>query len=58
MTNEKLSPTSDAISAVAIQVGVMIHGWGLHPQSWAWIIGMGVGTQMLVYVFMNVVLKD
>jgi len=28
--------------AVALQIVVMMLGWGLHPQSWWWIIGGGV----------------
>lgn len=28
--------------AVALQVAVMMLGWGLHPLSWWWIVGGGV----------------
>lgn len=28
--------------AVACQIGAMIYGWGVHPQSWFWIIGIGM----------------
>jgi hypothetical protein len=27
--------------AILMQIGVMIYGWGLEPQSWWWIIGIG-----------------
>ena len=34
--------------AFALQVAVMMFGWGLHPQSWWWIIGGGVfGTTII-----------
>ena len=28
--------------AVALQICIMIFGWGLHPQSWWWLVGGGV----------------
>ena len=32
--------------AVALSILVMIHGWGLEPKSWWWIIGIGVFGQI------------
>ena len=38
------------LGAIGIALGilVLIHGWGLEPQSWWWIIGGGVGLRLLV----------
>jgi len=33
--------------AMAIGVLVMVYGWGLHPQSWGWIIGGGVAVPVI-----------
>ncbi len=33
--------------AIVLSILVMIHGWGLQPQSWWWIVGVGVGGQIL-----------
>ena len=43
--------------SVAIQVGVMIYGWGLQPKSWGWIIGMGCCAQMVVLIFLHIIRK-
>ena len=32
--------------SVVFSVLVMIHGWGLEPQSYLWIIGVGVFGQL------------
>lgn len=32
----------------AMQIAVGIYGWGLTPQSWWWIIGVGVFGQAFV----------
>jgi hypothetical protein len=29
-------------TAVAIEILVMIYGWGLHVRSWAWIVILGI----------------
>jgi hypothetical protein len=43
MTMEKfLSLLFVICLSVALQILVMIFGWGLHPKSWWWIIGCGV----------------
>jgi hypothetical protein len=40
---------------VALQILVMIFGWGLEAQSWWWIIGAGVfGTTFLRWLFEKV----
>lgn len=30
------------ILTVGLQILVMVFGWGVHPQSWMWIIGGGI----------------
>jgi hypothetical protein len=43
MTLEKtLSYILLAGVAVAVQIGVMVYGWGLSPKSLWWIIGIGM----------------
>lgn len=33
---------------LALTVLVMIHGWGLEPKSWGWIIGGGIVARFIV----------
>lgn len=39
---------------LAVAIGgtilVMIHGWGVQPKSWWWIIGGGIGLQLVVQI--------
>jgi hypothetical protein len=38
--------------AITFNVLVMQHGWGLEPQSWGWIIGVGVSGNLVArFVF-------
>lgn len=30
---------------------VMLYGWGVRPEGWRWIIGGGVGIQLLAQIF-------
>lgn len=40
------------LATMAMQIGlvvlVLIHGWGLEPQSWWWIVGAGVFGRLLL----------
>lgn len=38
------------IIGAALNIAVMIKGWGLEAQSWWWIIGIGVFAQLLVQI--------
>jgi hypothetical protein len=40
---------------IALQIGVNIYGWGLHPQNWWWIIGVGVFGSVFIRVTMDYV---
>ena len=33
-----------------LSILVMIYGWGLEPQSWWWIIGIGSGGQLVAQI--------
>jgi hypothetical protein len=35
------------VLSFALGVLTMIYGWGLHPQSWAWIIGGAIAGGLL-----------
>lgn len=35
------------IGSFALGVLVMIHGWGIEPQHWGWIIGGGMASVFL-----------
>jgi len=39
--------------AVWMSVLVMQNGWGLKPLSWWWIIGVGIGAQLLAMVMLK-----
>jgi predicted membrane protein len=49
------------ISLVSISVAIwlsvlaMVHGWGLEPQSYWWIIGVGFGAQVLLRITERIV---
>lgn len=43
---------------ILITVLVMIHGWGLEPKSWWWIIGGGVGLKLIVGIMEIAVKKE
>ena len=45
-------------AGVAIGVLTMIHGWGLEPKSWWWIIGAGIGMRFIALVMEQVVKKE
>ena len=45
--------------ALTFSVLVMIHGWGLEPKSWWWIIGVGMGLQIFARTLFEIgKLKD
>ena len=50
MTKFLLSVVGFAI-AIAMGILVMIHGWGLEPQSWGWILGGGISGSILGALF-------
>ena len=35
------------VATIAVNILVMMNGWGLDPKSWWWIIGGGVGLRLL-----------
>ena len=39
---------------VGMQILVMINGWGLEPQSWWWIIGVGVIGHMTIQLVLAI----
>lgn len=41
-----------------LQILVMINGWGLNPESWAWIIGVGMFGNILVHILVIVGNKE
>lgn len=40
--------------AITFNVLVMQHGWGLEPQSWGWIIGVGLSGNMVAQILFEV----
>ena len=44
--------------AIALQILVMIYGWGLEPRSWLWIIGGGVFGVTVLRGLLAVVEKE
>ena len=40
--------------AITFNVLVMQHGWGLVPQSWGWIIGVGLSGNMVAQILFEV----
>lgn len=43
--------------AVFLSIQVMIHGWGLDPKSYGWIIGVGVFGQIAALTITQIGLK-
>ena len=43
---------------LALSICAMIHGWGLEPKSWWWILGVGVGLRFITMVMQDLVKKD
>jgi uncharacterized membrane protein len=43
---------------VGLQILVMIFGWGVHPQSWWWIIGGGVFGATILRALSDALQKD
>ncbi len=43
---------------VALQVLIMMHGWGLEPRSWWWIVGGGVVGQTFLKALGDKALKS
>ncbi len=39
---------------MVLSILVCIYGWGLTPQSWSWIIGVGVGGQLLAQIIVAI----
>jgi len=42
---------------VGLNVLVLMKGWGIHPQSWWWIIGGGVVGQGIIQGFIQTIFK-
>ena len=40
--------------SVTLSILVMIHGWGLEPQSYWWIIGVGFFGQILAQLIVKI----
>jgi len=38
------------ILAIVIGIQTMIHGWGLTPVSWGWVIGAGIFGQFMIII--------
>ena len=43
---------------VGLQILVMIFGWGLHPKSWWWVIGVGIFGSTAVRALIDAVMKE
>ena len=37
--------------AIGLGILILIHGWGLQPVSWGWIVGGGIGSAILGAMF-------
>ncbi len=46
------------ILSLIISIAVMIHGWGLEPKNWAWIIIGGCVIRIIVEVMTELARKD
>jgi hypothetical protein len=55
MLSKIISMLTLIVLSVALGVLTLIHGWGLHPQNWYWIVGVGVGGQILVQIIMSAI---
>lgn len=53
-----ISLTCLFIIGLVIGILTMIHGWGVEPQSWWWIIGAGVGLRFIGMVMEAIVKKE
>lgn len=49
-----------SLFAIGLTLGIlaMIHGWGLEPKSWWWIIGVGVGGRFIAMLMQEIVKKE
>jgi hypothetical protein len=47
-----------AACKIALTIAVMIKGWGLHPQSWWWIIGGGVFGVTFLHMITDAIEKE
>lgn len=56
--NKLIAATTVITLLVAIQVSVMIYGWGLTPQNWGWIIGVGLFGNVFMTAVGNKVMKN
>lgn len=36
---------------IGLSILVMIHGWGLYPVSWGWVVGGSIGGALLGALF-------
>ncbi len=46
--NQLLSLIFILCLSVGLSVLTMVYGWGLHPQNWWWIVGVGIFGQALL----------
>ena len=46
--------TFGVIFSIGLSILVCINGWGLVPQSWGWIIGIGFSGQVLAQIIIEV----
>lgn len=40
--------------SITLSILVMIHGWGLEPKSYWWIIGIGFGGQIFAQIIIAI----
>jgi hypothetical protein len=52
-----IANTALVAASIVLSILVMIHGWGLQPRSWGWIIGIGFGVQVVVLICRDLVNK-
>ena len=45
------------ITMVYLNILVSIHGWGLEPKSWGWIIGVGFFVQIFIKFLGDAILR-
>lgn len=43
------------IVIAGIRILIMIHGWGLEPQSWGWIVGGGIVSALLAMILQKAI---
>ena len=56
--NKLIAATTVIALIVALNIAVMIYGWGLTPQSWWWIIGVGLFGNVFMTAVGNKVMKN